>query len=50
MAAGFPTTVAPIIQNGCVPVFVDIDLATHNVSIANLKNAITSESIVKPSF
>ena len=27
VAAGFPTTVAPIIQNGCVPVFVDIDVS-----------------------
>jgi len=31
VAAGFPTTVAPIIQNGCVPVFVDVDLETGNV-------------------
>lgn len=31
VAASFPTTVAPIIQNGCVPVFVDVDLATGNV-------------------
>ncbi|MBI5162917.1 MAG: lipopolysaccharide biosynthesis protein RfbH [Magnetospirillum sp.] len=31
VAASFPTTVAPIIQNGCVPVFVDVNLATGNV-------------------
>ena len=30
VAAGFPTTVAPIIQNRCVPVFVDVDLETAN--------------------
>lgn len=40
VAAGFPTTVAPIIQNGCVPVFVDIDLETHNVNVDKLEAAI----------
>lgn len=40
VAAGFPTTVAPIIQNGCVPVFVDIDLETHNVDVDALEAAI----------
>ena len=40
VAAGFPTTVAPIIQNGCIPVFVDIDLATHNVNVGALEAAI----------
>ena len=32
VAAGFPTTVNPIIQHGAVPVFVDIDLQTHNIN------------------
>lgn len=41
VAAGFPTTVTPIIQNGCVPVFVDIDPATHNVDAARLAEAVT---------
>lgn len=40
VAAGFPTTVSPIIQNGCVPVFVDIDLQTHNVDVDALEAAI----------
>ncbi len=40
VAAGFPTTVAPIIQNGCVPVFVDIDISTHNVDVDALESAI----------
>ena len=40
VAAGFPTTVAPIIQNGCIPVFVDIDLATHNVNVDALEASI----------
>jgi len=40
VAAGFPTTVAPIVQNRCVPVFVDVDLATHNVDVDRLAGAI----------
>lgn len=40
VAAGFPTTVAPIVQNGCVPVFVDIDIETHNVDVHALEAAI----------
>ena len=40
VAAGFPTTVAPIVQNGCVPVFVDVDIATHNVDVDQLEAAI----------
>ncbi|MEL7282567.1 MAG: lipopolysaccharide biosynthesis protein RfbH [Pseudomonadota bacterium] len=40
VAAGFPTTVAPIIQSGCVPVFVDIDVDTHNVDVDALEAAI----------
>ncbi len=40
VAAGFPTTVAPIIQNRCVPVFVDVDLETHNVDVDALERAI----------
>ena len=40
VAAGFPTTVAPIVQFGCVPVFVDIDLATHNVDVDKIEAAI----------
>src|SRR5579885_2653413 len=31
VAAGFPTTVAPVVQHGCVPVFVDVALDTANV-------------------
>jgi CDP-6-deoxy-D-xylo-4-hexulose-3-dehydrase len=40
VAAGFPTTVAPIIQNRCIPVFVDVDIATHNVNVDLLAEAI----------
>lgn len=44
VAAGFPTTVNPILQNGLVPVFVDIDIPTYNVNISRLANAITSKT------
>lgn len=40
VAAGFPTTVNPILQNQLVPVFLDIDLATHNIDIERLEEAI----------
>ncbi|HZT24687.1 MAG TPA: lipopolysaccharide biosynthesis protein RfbH [Pseudolabrys sp.] len=40
VAAGFPTTVAPIVQNGCIPVFVDVDLATANVDVERLAAAV----------
>jgi CDP-6-deoxy-D-xylo-4-hexulose-3-dehydrase len=38
-AAGFPTTVAPIIQNGCIPVFIDNDPITGNAKIDQLEDA-----------
>lgn len=40
VAAGFPTTVNPIIQNGLVPVFLDVELGTYNLDAAALPNAI----------
>ena len=40
LAAGFPTTVNPTIQNGLVPVFVDIELGTYNVDVNSLERAI----------
>jgi CDP-4-dehydro-6-deoxyglucose reductase, E1 len=43
-AAGFPTTVNPIVQNGCIPVFVDIDIETHNVDVDLLEQAITDKT------
>ncbi len=39
VAAGFPTTVAPIIQNGFVPVFIDIDTVTLNARVDQLEEA-----------
>jgi len=44
VAAGFPTTVAPIVQNGCVPVFVDVDLATANVLADRVAETITPKT------
>ena len=44
VAASFPTTVTPIIQNDCVPVFVDIDATTHNVDVEQLKEAVTPKT------
>lgn len=41
VAAGFPTTVNPIIQFGAVPVFVDVDLATHNIDASKIEAAIS---------
>ncbi len=40
VAAGFPTTVNPILQNGLVPVFVDIDLETGNTTVDRIAAAI----------
>lgn len=40
VAAGFPTTVTPIVQYGCIPVFVDVDVDTHNVDVDLLESAI----------
>lgn len=41
VAAGFPTTVAPIIQYGAVPVFVDVTLPTYNVDVDQLTKAVS---------
>jgi CDP-6-deoxy-D-xylo-4-hexulose-3-dehydrase len=42
VAAGFPTTVAPILQNGLVPVFIDNDPATLNARVDQLSAAYTA--------
>jgi CDP-6-deoxy-D-xylo-4-hexulose-3-dehydrase len=44
VAAGFPTTVNPIIQNGCVPVFLDIELGTYGADLTNLEEALTEKT------
>jgi CDP-6-deoxy-D-xylo-4-hexulose-3-dehydrase len=44
VAAGFPTTVAPIVQYGAVPVFVDMDLTHFNIDHTKLEHAITPKT------
>jgi CDP-6-deoxy-D-xylo-4-hexulose-3-dehydrase len=44
VAAGFPTTVNPIIQFGAVPVFVDIDPGTHNIDADKIEEAISPKT------
>jgi CDP-6-deoxy-D-xylo-4-hexulose-3-dehydrase len=44
VAAGFPTTVNPIIQFGAIPVFVDVDIATHNIKAEDIESAISAKS------
>ncbi|MCI3275038.1 lipopolysaccharide biosynthesis protein RfbH [Streptomyces cylindrosporus] len=39
-ATGFPTTVNPVLQNGLVPVFVDIELGTYNATLERIEQAI----------
>jgi len=44
VAAGFPTTVNPIIQNGCVPVFVDVDIPTYNIDASKIEAALSEKT------
>jgi CDP-6-deoxy-D-xylo-4-hexulose-3-dehydrase len=44
VAAGFPTTVNPIIQNGMIPVFVDVELRTYDAVIDQVKEAISPKT------
>lgn len=44
VAAGFPTTVNPILQNGAVPVFVDVDIPTYNIDVSRLEAARTDRT------
>ncbi|WP_026944244.1 lipopolysaccharide biosynthesis protein RfbH [Helicobacter rodentium] len=44
VAAGFPTTVAPIIQYGAVPVFVDMELKYANIDISYLESALSHKT------
>lgn len=40
VAAGFPTTVNPLIQFGCIPVFIDVDIPTYNIKAEEIEAAI----------
>lgn len=44
VAAGFPTTINPMIQFGCIPVFVDIDIPTYNIIAEDIEKAISNKS------
>ena len=44
VAAGFPTTVNPIVQFGAVPVFVDVEMDTHNINANLIEAAITPKT------
>jgi len=44
VAAGFPTTVTPIVQYGAVPVFVDMELETFNIDVTQIEKAITPKT------
>lgn len=44
VAAGFPATITPIIQNGLIPVFVDVSIPTYNIDIEMMQRAITSKT------
>ena len=44
VAAGFPTTVAPIIQYGAVPVFVDVTIPQYNIDVTKLEEALSDKT------
>ena len=44
VAAGFPTTVNPIIQQGLIPVFVDCEIGTYNIDVKQIEAAISPKT------
>jgi CDP-6-deoxy-D-xylo-4-hexulose-3-dehydrase len=44
VAAGFPTTVNPILQSGAVPVFIDVVIPTYNIDVTQIESAITPKT------
>ncbi len=44
VAAGFPTTVAPVIQYGAVPVFVDVTIPQYNIDVSKLEEALSDKT------
>ena len=44
VAAGFPTTVSPLLQYGTVPVFVDVELGTYNIDCSQLESALSEKT------
>ena len=44
VAAGFPTTVSPVLQYGAVPVFVDVTIPQYNIDVDQLENALSEKT------
>ena len=44
VAAGFPTTINPLIQFGCIPVFVDVDIPGYNIKVEDIEKAISPKT------
>jgi CDP-4-dehydro-6-deoxyglucose reductase, E1 len=44
VSAGFPATITPIIQNNCVPVFVDVDIPTYNINVEMMRKAVSEKT------
>jgi Predicted pyridoxal phosphate-dependent enzyme apparently involved in regulation of cell wall biogenesis len=44
VAGGFPVTLTPILQNGLIPVFLDLEIGTYNIDVTLLKEAITPKT------
>lgn len=44
VAAGFPTTVAPVVQYGAVPVFVDVTIPQYNIDVTGLEEALSGRT------
>jgi CDP-6-deoxy-D-xylo-4-hexulose-3-dehydrase len=44
VAAGFPTTINPMIQFGCIPVFLDVDIPSYNIKVEDIEKAITHKT------
>ena len=44
VAAGFPTTVAPVVQYGAIPVFVDVTIPQYNIDVAMLEQALSEKT------
>ena len=44
VAAGFPTTINPIIQNNLVPVFVDVEIGTYNIDVSQVEEAVSDKT------
>ena len=44
VAAGFPTTINPMIQFGCIPVFLDVEIPTYNIKAEDIEKAISPKT------